>query len=309
MITETAEERRHPVADAEEAPPPERKKRAPRASKEEPKGASKDGRDLWPIAIRAIAITVALLAVIFVWHQVEQFFISDPRFILAPPPDEGEDSPALQIEGQKHSQRARIIKVFKDDFRRSVYLVPLAERRLDLLGVPWVKDASVSRIWPNHVRVSLVERKPVANLVLNISNESAGDSLRIMLIDDEGVILDSAANVRGALPMVRGITPAMSDDERRLRIGRVMKLLRDAGPMAELFSEIDISEPDNLKVVQQAGDRALTLVLGREQFRRRLERFYELIDQIRRSHPNRTRFDLRHHDIVAQQEQGEGTPQ
>lgn len=310
MITETAEDRRFPAPSSPDEPPaPEKKKRAPKADKEKP-AATKDGRPLWPIAIRAIAITFALMLAIFVWHQVEQFFISDPRFILAPPPDEGEDSPNLIIEGQKHSNRQSIIKLFQEDFRRSVYQVPLAERRRDLLAVPWVKDASVSRIWPDRVRVLLVERKPVANVILSIGNEGAGNSTHVALVDDEGVILDKAANLRGqTLPTVRGIASAQTEADRKQRIGRVMKLLREAGPMADLFSEIDVTEPENLKVIQPAGDRAFTLELGREQYRRRLERFYELVDQIRRSHPNRTRFDLRHHDIVAQPEQGEPLPQ
>ncbi len=38
----------------------------------------------------------------------------------------------------------------------------LGERRRRLLAVDWVKDASVSRRWPNRVSVNVIERRPVA---------------------------------------------------------------------------------------------------------------------------------------------------
>ena len=52
--------------------------------------------------------------------------------------------------------------VFAEDFGRSVYLIPLSERRASLRTVDWVKDASVARFWPNRVVVGVTERKPVA---------------------------------------------------------------------------------------------------------------------------------------------------
>ena len=49
---------------------------------------------------------------------------------------------------------------------RSVYLIPLDERRATLRTVDWVKDASVARVWPNRVVVRVAERKPVAFVTL-----------------------------------------------------------------------------------------------------------------------------------------------
>ena len=76
---------------------------------------------------------------------------------------------------------------------RSVYLLPLTDRQEALRSVDWVKDASIARLWPNRVLVSVEERKPVAFLTLGPS--------RFALIDDEGVILPPAPD-RFTLPVI-----------------------------------------------------------------------------------------------------------
>ena len=40
--------------------------------------------------------------------------------------------------------------------------LPLRQRREELLRLQWVKDATVTRIWPNRLRIQVVEREPVA---------------------------------------------------------------------------------------------------------------------------------------------------
>ena len=51
---------------------------------------------------------------------------------------------------------------FRGGFRPQHFRVPLDERRRRLLGIDWVEDASVSRIWPDRLVVRIRERKPVA---------------------------------------------------------------------------------------------------------------------------------------------------
>jgi hypothetical protein len=81
--------------------------------------------------------------------------------------------------------------------------------------------------------------------------------------------------------------------------------LREAGELADGISEIDVTDAENLKVTRPVGDRAFTLMLGRDQFRPRLENFYRVVDQIRRQYPKRTVFDLRTRDIISPGEQAE----
>ena len=66
------------------------------------------------------------------------------------------------FEGLTYASRAKVQRVFAGDFDRSIFSVPLAERRRRLLAIDWVEDASVSRVWPDRLVVRIRERKPVA---------------------------------------------------------------------------------------------------------------------------------------------------
>src|SRR5580700_8908196 len=106
----------------------------------------------------SFAFLVLLVASIYVFHRLEQFLIRDPRFAFTGV--EG-DASLIEISGAAHASRAEIERVFSIDLGRSVYLLPLADRRESLRSVDWVKDASIARLWPNRVVVRVQERKPV----------------------------------------------------------------------------------------------------------------------------------------------------
>ena len=101
-----------------------------------------------------------------------------------------------------------------------MYLLPLSDRRAALRSVDWVKDASIARLWPNRVVVSVSERKPVAFLTLAAS--------RFALIDEDGVILPPAPD-RFTLPVLAGVRPPIRSAQRRERVHRMLRLTRDLG--------------------------------------------------------------------------------
>jgi hypothetical protein len=107
------------------------------------------------IASRALAILVVAIGVLYILHRTEQFLIRDPRFSLNG--QEGApETPAIEIRGAAHASPRAIQAVFSDDSGRSVYLLPLEERRRALLGIDWVRDAAVSRLWPDRLEVRIV---------------------------------------------------------------------------------------------------------------------------------------------------------
>ncbi len=66
-------------------------------------------------------------------NSFEQFLIRDPRFFLPGPADYGSESPNLELTGVKYASRGQVLRVFDQDYGRSLYLFPLAERRKTLL--------------------------------------------------------------------------------------------------------------------------------------------------------------------------------
>jgi len=243
-----------------------------------------------------------LAGAIFAFQRIERFLVTSPRFVLAPPAEYGEDSPNLRIEGVRHASRAQIRQVFAEDFGRSIYLCPLEKRRLSLLTVPWVKEASVARFWPNRATVRVVERTPVA--FAPIRNPDPDAPMRPALIDEEGVLLEFRNPAEFKLPVLIGVQPQDSREMRRARVRKMLKFLAEAGDLAAHFSEIDLTAIENLKVVMPAGARALTLILGSENYRTKLSNFFANYAEVRRRLPDAVLLDLRVEDRITALEGG-----
>jgi cell division protein FtsQ len=234
----------------------------------------------------SFAFCVALIASLYLFHRLEQFLIRDPRFALSGV--EG-DAAAIEIAGAAHASRTQIERVFAIDLARSVYLLPLSERREALRTVDWVKDASIARLWPNRVVVSIQERKPVAFLTLAPS--------RFALIDDDGVILPPAAD-RFALPVLRGVRASDALTDRRDRVHRMLRLTRELGADARNISEIDVSDRDNLRVTAPHSGHIITLLLGDRNFALRYQNFVNHFGEIQRRLPDAATLDLRLEDRI-----------
>lgn len=250
----------------------------------------------WRLAGYTAAVVLAAAGLLFGWHQLDQFLISHPRFVLAETEDESDTR--LHIEGVRHAPRERIQALFQKDYGRSVYLIPLAERRRQMLAIDWVRDASVSRFWPDQVSVQVIERTPVAFL-----RPAKGGSPS--LIDEDGVILTLQDAAKFRLPVVTGISAAQAEGERRQRIRRLMRLESELGRHMERVSEVDLADLDNVKIVYALGDRAMILHLGHNRFGFRLRRFLENREEVIRRLPNTRTLDLRLEDrIIAVPEKG-----
>ncbi len=250
----------------------------------------------WRFAGYTLAGVAGISGVIFAWHQVDQYLISSPRFVLAA---SGQDAvPAVVLDGVRYSSREKIEKLFQTDLGRSVYLFPIAERRRQLLALDWVRDAHVSRIWPDRVVVRIVERQPVAFVRSGSSTSS--------LIDEDGVLLPLHQSARFRLPVVTGITARQSEQERRQRIHRMLTLKSEVGAHIDHISEIGLQDPDNLKVTYPVGGRAMVLYLGHSSYALRLKHFLENLDEIRRRLPNARALDLRLEDRITAVQDSEG---
>lgn len=245
--------------------------------------------------LASTAVVVAIIAAFYGYQQIERLLIRDARFRLETP-EPGEQSTGIRLAGVSKASRSAVLNVFAHDYGRSVYLLPLAERRRNLLAVEWVKDASLSRVWPNRVDVLLTEREPVAFVELPSGDSAA--PLRFALIDIDGVILEPQSAVRYQLPVLSGITPQTPEAVRRDRVRRALKLFRDIGPMAQHISQIDVADSENFKIWYEVNRKVIVLLAGNQRFRQRLENFVNHYDDIRRRMPEAAVLDLRLEDRI-----------
>jgi cell division protein FtsQ len=238
------------------------------------------------IVALGVLFSTVLLASLYLFHRMESFLIRDPRFALA-----GADGEAqgVEIHGASHASRAQIERVFAIDLGRSVYLLPMMDRRDTLRTVDWVKDASIARLWPNRVIVKVEERKPVAFLTLGPS--------RFALIDEDGVILPPAPD-RFELPVLTGVRASDASADRRECVHRMLRLTKDLGEEARNISEVDVSDRDNLKVTAPRDGHMVTLLLGDRDFSQRYGNFLNHYPEIKRRLPNAATLDLRLEDRI-----------
>jgi cell division protein FtsQ len=256
-------------------------------------------RTLVRFGLIALAMCSVLAATIYASQRFEQFLIRDARFALAGPAEYGLESANIQLKGVQYASSARILRAFDSDFGQSIYLVPLAARRDTLLKVGWVRDATIVRVWPDHLIVAIEERKPVAFVKL-----PAEGMTRWGLIDEAGVILDPPQKAPFHLPVLSGVPLGEPANRRSWRVKRMQQLLRDLGKRAESVSEVDASDLDDLKIARSVQGRGVTLLMGDRNFASRLENFLQHYPDIHRKMPQAATFDLRLDDRITGLEDG-----
>ena len=257
------------------------------------------GRSAGALRVLRQLLTAALVLgsfvfLIWLYLTAEDFLLKDSRFFLPGPPEPGEHSEFFRIEGARNVTEERVVQVFARDFGRSIFLCPIGERRLKLLGIDWVKDASISRLWPNRLVVRLTERTPVAFVQM----PAADGSVVLTLVDGDGVLLDPQLARPFKLPVLTGVTRREGEASRRERMKRFLRMQAELGSHMDRISEIDVAEVDNLKVIQQFDSRALTLMLGNQSYLERYENFLNNHDEIRKRLPDAITLDLRLKDRI-----------
>jgi cell division protein FtsQ len=249
----------------------------------------KESKKAPPISRWKIALGIAIFLVVAVStglaaRRVQRYVASDPQFVLS-----RYQKGALTVEGLNYAPRSKVQRVFALDFDRSIFSVPLEERRRRLLAIDWVEEASVSRVWPDHLVVRIRERRPVAFVPLGAA---------VLLIDAHGVLLDQPAQAQFTFPVLRGIRGDSTDAQRQEQVRLMTSVQEDMAYLAKDISEVNVSDPDNIRIVVQVERRTVELLLGDANFGRRYQNFLKHFPDIQRQSPGVKTFDLRLDDRI-----------
>ncbi|MBN9658884.1 MAG: FtsQ-type POTRA domain-containing protein [Acidobacteria bacterium] len=256
-----------------------------------------------------LSLVVSVFAVAWVTLQGEQFLTNDPRFHIpargASARDEG-----VEVHGLKNASKSAILRVFENDRGRSLADVDPARRRMQLRTVDWVRDASVRRIWPNHLDVEVTERVPVA--FVQVASGFTGNfenpvTYKPMLIDADGVILRLRGSVPANLPLLTGVRVSEDVEVRRARVLRMMRMLDELREFRDRIPEIDVSDPESIRITYQMQDQQVILILGNERFLERLNIFVRHYDGIRDRLPPRAILDVSLEGRITAIEPADGT--
>jgi cell division protein FtsQ len=242
-----------------------------------------------------VAGVLLMVSTLFAWHTTEEFLIKDNRFRVAESEDFRGRSPNLVVEGIHYASSSQIRHVFAEDFGRSLYLVPIEKRRQQLLAIDWVEDATVSKVWPNTLRVFIRERVPVAFVRLSGGRREGS---RLALIDKDGHILRPRIAAQFTLPVITGVRENETPENRRVRVRLVLGMLKEIGFLAGQISEVDISDPNNLIVAEHVGDEVMNLMLGDDNYTERLQSFLNNYSEIKQKRPDAKTLDLRVDGVI-----------
>lgn len=202
-------------------------------------------------------------------------------------------STSIQTVGNSQLTRADLLSVFGSDIGRNLFFVPLAERRAELEQIPWVEHATVMRVLPNQLRVAVSERTPIAFVEING---------QIELADGAGVILQMSPQDMAArhysFPVVLGINPGDPLSVRGARMQLYQRFLEDLDSGGEKvssrLSEVDLSDPEDVKATVPENGTDLLLYFGQEDFLARWQNYEAHITQWRAQYPNLASVDLRY---------------
>jgi cell division protein FtsQ len=252
----------------------------PRENKKQP------GRFNWRLTFSLLAFGVIGVSTAVAGYKVHLYVTADPQFTLS-----HDRKDALTIQGLTYASRPKVLRVFAQDFDRSIFSVPLSNRRARLIkDIDWIEDAVVARVWPDRLVVRIVERKPVAFVSLRSGPK---------LIDIHGVLLEQPAQSRFSFPVLAGLREEDSDAVRRERVRTFLQVEEEMGYLAKEVSEIDPSDPENIRFVSQVDHRVLTLLMGDGNYARRYQNFVSHYPEIRKGSPDARAFDLRLDDRIA----------
>ena len=237
-----------------------------------------------------MAALIALSGISLSAYILKSYLGRDGRFRIS-------GASNIAATGLTELSRAEMLPVFGEDIGRNIFFVPLSERRRQLEELPWVERATVMRLLPDQIRVSIVERQPVAFV---------RQGQQIGLVDANGVLLTMPAAMMAqhhySFPVVSGIDAQQSLAQRKARMKVYQRLLAELDAngqkLSEQISEIDLTDPEDARVLmpEQGGD--ILAHFGEEKFIERYQRYKAHINEWRQQYPKLAAVDLRYEQQV-----------
>lgn len=239
--------------------------------------------------IKSAVIFAAILLVAWAGVQLfERYSERSARFRI-------ESSDQIDIAGTHNIARAQVLEVFGADIARNIFAVPLEDRKKQLEQIPWVESATLMRLLPNRLKVEITERRPIAYVEIGS---------RVALIDANGVIMEKPLKSdKYPFTVITGMseTEPLSTRAPRMKIFQRMMADVDAGgtQYSKDFEEVDLSDPDDVKVFVKDADGGVLVHLGAANFQDRYKLYLANVANWRQQVGQLRSVDLRYdHQVI-----------
>jgi cell division protein FtsQ len=250
--------------------------------------ASRFGRILLASAAVGVLSVITICA-----YALTNFLEHDARFRIA-------GTTNIQAAGLAQVSRADMLPVFGEDIGRNIFFVPIKERRKQLEHIPWIEHATVMRLLPDQIRISVVERKPIAFV---------RQGPQVDLIDANGVLLVEPPAIMSqhhySFPVVTGIDSRDPITGRRARMEVYHRLVSELDSngrrLSDQVSEIDLHDPEDARVLMPEQGTDILAHFGEDHFLERFQRYKAHIAEWRQQYPKLSEVDLRYDQQVVLQ--------
>lgn len=202
-----------------------------------------------------------------------------------------DSSDQIEVAGVEHVTHPQIMEVMGGDIGRNIFFVPLAQRKQQLEQIPWVESASVMRFVPNRLRIEIHERTPVA---------FARIGSHISLIDAGGTLMELApgAKHKYSFPVIAGMNAGEPLSTRAARMKNYNALVREldssGARYSQELSEVDLSDPDDVKVLPADANGEVLVHLGSGNYLQRYKTYVTHVQQWRQQFDKLESVDLRY---------------
>jgi len=206
-----------------------------------------------------------------------------------------DSSDNIALLGNRNVTRSQVLEVMGGDIDRNIFFVPLAERRKQLEDIPWVESAAVMRLYPNRVRIELHERTPVAFVAVNS---------HIAFIDAHGVTMDlpAGAQTTYSFPVIVGMADSEPPSTHAARMKIYAELIKEldstGAHYSQSLSEVDLSDPDDVRATVSDPKGAVLVHLGSSNFLERFQVYVAHVQEWRSQYSPLESIDLRYEGQV-----------
>lgn len=183
----------------------------------------------------------------------------------------------VDVSGASRASSEDIKAVVLDGVAQTgVWRADLDRISRELRKLPWVREAVVSRVLPDGMRVRITERTPRA-----VVRTGAG---KFVWVDEDAVTLGAASP--GDQIFMRGWDEEATEGaraENRERVEKFLEMTRDweTKGIGGRVSEVNLYDPDDVRAQLTGDDSQIEIHLGREDFGNRLRFALEELDRQR----------------------------
>lgn len=184
----------------------------------------------------------------------------------------------LQVRGNERLSTGEVMALVAGIRGQNILAARLDEWQQKLLSSPWVESASIRRLLPATVEVTVRERKPMGIGRIGVS---------MYLVDHRGMIIDEygPAYADLDLPIIDGLAAAPRDGGSIIDVARAefaASIIAALSARPDIFKQVSQIDVANLHdaVVILDGDPAL-LHIGTADYAARLQQYIELAPALR----------------------------